>query len=206
MSEAVAERLARIQGRGRALAGWTRARGYELAAALMLALGLGAVAASGLASTARTRALRAEAARLERLREPLARWQAAPHSASSAETAEWETSRREVEALAPRSAEPLALTRLVAARAAEVGVAELHVRLLERDSVDGVRSAARGSWTIDTGAAALRVGFRGSMGEVIGFLGSLPPHLAVAELTVLPASNGAVQVDARLLTRRVAAR
>jgi hypothetical protein len=96
---------------------------------------------------------------------------------------------------------------VLASRAAEAGIPDVRIRLLERDSAVAVRSSVRDGWRVRTGGTALRVGFRGGMGEVVGFLGSLPPYVTLDEVTVAPADDtGTLDVQARLLARTVTER
>jgi hypothetical protein len=207
MNARVSGELERAGAAGRAVADWSRSHRFGLESTLMLALVLCAATASGVASVARAHGLHAERERHEALDGRLRGWEAAPRSPTPAERADWAASEREVERLARPGSEPLTLAKVVAERAREVGIAGVHIRLVERDSAGPVDRTDRDTWDVETGETALRVGFRGGMDQVVGLLGSLPPYVTVSELRVRPGEDGGPpSVEASLLARRVAAR
>lgn len=204
MSQSAKEALERIRSLGGAAARAASAHGFALRCLAAGGLSLVAAVSLGAHSLDRAQELEARAARMERLGAGLGRWEAAGALADPADSLAWAASRRQVEALGTTGEDPLVLARLVARRAEEVGVAGLRVRLATADSAGSSFASNVGAWSIEAGGTALLIDFEGSLGDVVSLLGSLPPELAAADLTAVPAGEvGRLRVHARLLARRI---
>jgi hypothetical protein len=158
--------------------------------------------AVGHAALGRTEALEARAAGLEAAAANLDRWRADLQPPTPAESLAWRESERTLASLGGDDVGALPVARLVARRAAEVGIEGLRVRLLAPDSVATMESAAVGAWTMEPSGEGLTVEFEGGVGDIVGLLGALPPQASLDRLVLEPRGD-ALAARLVLLTRRI---
>jgi hypothetical protein len=166
-------------------------------------LGILAAFSFGYAALRRTSTLQARIADLERVESSFGRWRAELQPPTSQESLSWRESDRALRGLGGDAARPLSVARVVAQRAAEVGIAGLRIHLVDPDTVPGLAPVALGGWTVEGSGEALVVEFDGDVADVIGFLGALPPQAALASLDIAP-KGPRLHTRAVLLTRRIA--
>jgi hypothetical protein len=87
------------------------------------------------------------------------------------------------------AAEPLLLARRVAGRAERVRVADLSIRMASGDSLAAGPPLQAGGWTVTEGETGLLVEFTSGIGEIVSFLGALPPQVEVAGIDVSAAGD-----------------
>lgn len=191
----VAEKLRPLLERVRENRFWIELAGLTL-------LAVAAAFALGSRALERTRALEARAVELEDVRAAVHRWSEQLHPPTPRESADWAESERALRSLGVESTQPLTLARVVSERAEEVGISNLRIRLASADSVSPPPPLEVGTWAIETGVAGLMVEFSGDIGDVISFLGALPPQVGVGGMTVR-GEDGSLEVSAALLTRQM---
>lgn len=193
--------LERLRSRLDPLLASARAHRFWLECSTLTLLGMVAALSWGLAAMERAETLRERTAEMERVRRAMARWTTELHPPTPHESLAWKQSERMLLSLGAEAEEPLSLARLVSQRAEEVGVADVRIRLASGDSVAAPPPLDAGSVVVEFGPQGLVVDFSGSMSEVIGFLGSLPPQVGVASMR-LTAQDPGVRASVVLLARR----
>jgi hypothetical protein len=181
------------------------AQRFWLECAAVTLLGMLAAFSYGYAALGRAGALRERAAELERVAASYDQWRTRLQPASPQESAAWRASEQELRSLGGEAARPLAVARAVAKRAEEVGIGGLQVRLLATDSVAVLDSIALGAWVVQPAGQGLVVEFDGDVGDVVGFLGALPPQAVVTRLQITP-QRDSFHARIILVTRQIAPR
>lgn len=166
-----------------------RARRFWIKCGLVCILAVGATGTLGRSALARTDALRAEAAQLDEVRAGLERWRREGVSATDAEVELWRASVVSLAAMDSAAAEPLLVARRVAGRAERVRVADLSIRMTSGDSLAAGAPLQAGGWTVTAGETGLLVEFTSGIGEIVSFLGALPPQVEVAGIDVSVAGD-----------------
>jgi hypothetical protein len=198
--------LRELLERGRAvLAGPARAlrtnRGW-LEATVLVVCALAALGSWGHASHERATALRAQALELEgrtvRVRQILSAFT----PADSVERDWWRASELALAGLASSTPDPLGVSRQIALRAEESGVASITMRLVGADTASAFPTSQVGSWVLSPGERGLGLDFTGRWDQVIGLIGSLPPQVDIASLQ-LSADGGLIRARLVLVTRHL---
>jgi hypothetical protein len=161
-----------------------RARRFWIKCAVVSVIALAATGTIGRSALARSAVVRDEADRLEQVRAGLEQWRLEGILPSPAEVDLWHSSEASLAALSPAAAEPLLVARRVADRADRAGVSDLAIRMSTSDSLAAGPPLQVGSWTIETADTGLIVEFESSIGQIVSFLGALPPQVEVAGLQV----------------------
>jgi hypothetical protein len=193
--------LERLRARLDPLLAAARTHRFWIECSTLTLLGLVAALSSGLAALERAEALRERTAETGRVRRAMVRWTTELHPPTPRESLAWRESERMLLALGVEAEEPLSLARLISQRAEEVGVADVRIRLASGDSLVTPPPLEAGSVVVESGPHGLVVDFSGSMSEVIGFLGSLPPQVRVGSMRVTAEDPG-VRASVVLLARR----
>ena len=183
---------------------YVRANRFWVECASVTALGLLSAFAIGYASLGRKAVLEAQAAELRSDAGRLDRWRTELKTPPSSEVLAWRESERTLMSLGGEAARPLAVARLLAQRAAEVGISGLRVQLLGADSIVPSDAVAAGGWTVEPSGEGLSVEFEGDMGELVGLLAALPPQAAVEKVEMAPHGD-ALGARIVVLTRRIEA-
>ena len=194
---------AAVLGKLRAALAAAGAHRFWVESATITLLGLLAAAAYGTAAISRTSALRARADDLRVVERGIDRWRGEIQPALAAESLAWRESEATLRALGGEATRPLTLARLVAQRAEEAGIDELHVSVLPADSVTALTPVAAGGWSLVGEREGLVVEFEGDLTDVVGFLGALPPQAVVSALTVSPVEER-LRARVSLVTRSAA--
>ena len=166
-----------------------RARRFWIKCGLVCLLAVGATGTLGRSALARTDALRAEAAQLEEVRAGLERWRLEGVIATGAEVELWRSSAVSLASMDSAAAEPLLNARRVAGRAERVRVTDLSIRMASGDTLASGPPIQVGRWTVTAGETALLVEFTSGVGEIVSFLGALPPQVEVAGVDVSAAGD-----------------
>ena len=205
MKDRLQTALSKAATRLRPLGAFVRTHRFWVECASVTLFGVLAAFALGHAALVRSAALDARATELELAAANLHRWRGELRPATPAESLLWRESEATLRALGGDQARGLAVARLIARRAEEVGVEGLRVRLLGADSVASLEAEAVGAWTMEAAGEGLAVEFDGDVGDLVGFLGALPPQAAVETLSLEPRGD-ALAARIVLLTRRVETR
>ena len=147
-------------------------------------LALVAVVSFGSAALARTAALHARAEELRAVERGMAGWRTGLRAPAPAESLAWRESERALSELGGGPDTPLTVARMVAQRAEEAGIEQLHIGVFPADSVLPVAPLQLGGWSVGAQGDGLLVEFDGDMADVIGFLGTLPTQAAVSKLEI----------------------
>lgn len=184
---------------------WVRAHRKWIEGATLTLLGLLAAFSLGYAALSRASALSLQISELRQVEAGFDRWTSGLRPATPAESLAWRESEQTLRSLGAGSMEPLPLAQVVAQRAEEVGIPELRIRLISADSAAPVPPVELGGWRVQSGAEGLAVEFDGNMGDVVGFLGALPPQAAVSSLRI-GRDKGVLRAQIILLTRQIVPR
>lgn len=202
MKERLKGALERLELAGSRVAGFASAHGYWLQLGVLTILALAALGAWGRYSTRREAATRDRLAELERVDGSYERWVRDLQPPTAAESLAWRQSEASLAELHEESGRTLTIARLVAARAAEVGVSNLRVSLAPPDSIPNVQGIVVGAWEAQPAGEGLVVEFDAMFGGVMAFLAALPAQAAVSELTLADA-GGVLHARVVIATRRV---
>ena len=202
MKEKLRVDVSRALAKLRPTLSWLRSHRLWVECATLTLLGLLAAFSLGYAALSRTSTLNERVADLQRIDAAFDRWTTQLQHPGTRERSSWRESEQSLRSLGAEAAEPLSLAQVVSQRAQEVGISELSIRLLSADSVAPIPSVQLGSWSVQAGSIGLVVEFDGNMGDVVGFLGALPPQAAVSNLQVTP-TKGALHARIVLMTRQV---
>lgn len=179
-----------------------RAHRFWAECALVTVLGMVAAFSFGWAALGRARAVEARTADLARVEGSFDRWEAELQPPTPQESVTWRASTAALRALGAEATRPLALARLVAQRAEEVGIGDVSIRLLPTDSVTAFEPVELAGWRVEPAGEGLLVEFHGQVGDVVALLGSLPPQAAVGSVQLAP-EEGALRARLVLLARQI---
>lgn len=193
-----------LRARAGAVTARVAAHRFWVECALIAAFGLLAAFSYGRSAMQRTEALQRRAEELQRVRDGYHRWIAHVQPAPAGEALAWRASERTVRDLALDARQPLSLAQLVAGRAEEAGISELRIRLANPDSLAPLPGVAVGAWGVESGTDGLVVEFDGTIGDLIGFVGTLPPQVGVSTLLVTPVQDR-LRSQVQVVARRVGA-
>jgi hypothetical protein len=175
---------------------------YWLQLGILTLLTVAALGAWGLSSTRRQAANRARLAELERVDAAYDRWARDLQLPTPAESLAWRESEASLTDLGQESNRSLAIARLIAARAAEVGVSNLRVSLAQADSIPNVDGVVFGGWQAQPAGEGLVVEFDAGFAGVMAFLAALPVQAAVSDLSLSDA-GGVLHARFVIATRRI---
>lgn len=190
--EAARPTLSRV---GRASPFWVRLIGVTVIAVAVFVV-------VGRSANERAENLRAEVVRLQRVADGIDRWVAEVEWPTPAESASWTESQAVFEQLRNAEMQPIAIANQLSRRGEEIGSEDVRISLTSPDGMFVPPPRDVGGWLLASGESALAVQVRGDWGAVIGFLGSLPSQLEVADLE-LYTGDGGVTMNLTLLTREV---
>lgn len=174
----------------RTLAGPWRRYGFwaELALAALVVVGPAALVTQTAAR--RADALAQREATLAALVGAADAWRAAYVPATSAESAAWRLSERRVRERGVDAVDRVALAQLVAQRAEELGIPDVRVGFAPVDDLAPAPALAVDAWTFEMAPYAVTVDFVADYRAIVGFIGSLPPQVAVRRLELERSETG----------------
>lgn len=167
---------------------------------LLTIMALWAALAVGRSAVVRAESIRTEVDRLEAVEARLTTWEQGFQQPGAAEEIAWSESRQALGQLESTRSDPLAVAQQVAQRAEKLGIRGVPINLSTPAGGSG-NVIQVGSWSIESGSTAIRVGFQADLGQIISFVGALPPMTTIENLTLDRSPEG-LYARAEVLTQR----
>ena len=142
--------------------------------------------------------LAAESAQLEALIASSNQWMSRFQPATNEESAIWQNTDADVQALGVKPSERLTLAEVVSRRADEAGYANTHIKFVPSDPATSIGARQVAGITFNLASYRLQVTGGGSFAELAALVGTLPPAVELQSVSMARDSGARVNTSITL--------